>query len=112
MSDVPIHHDDLESIVSVSFPGPFVHHDVVVNGWRVPFLQARMNEDESVTLTLDRRIGVTLSPAEAENVIPFIADAVSVALGYGSHPRRETATPLENAGYPRPERVVDVNLGA
>ncbi len=22
----------------VSFPGPFKHHDVVVNGWRVPFL--------------------------------------------------------------------------
>jgi hypothetical protein len=23
----------------VDFPGPFTHHDVVVDGWRVPYLQ-------------------------------------------------------------------------
>jgi hypothetical protein len=94
--------------MNVRFPGPFEHHDVVVEGWRVPFLQAHLRGEDRIMLVLDRRMGLELSAAEAERVVPFLADAISVALGYGAHPRGDTPTPLERAPSPRPERVVDV----
>jgi hypothetical protein len=94
----------------VAFPGPFSHHDVVVDGWRVPLLQAHLLGEDRVLLVLDRRIGVELSTSEADKTIPFIADAISVALGFGGHPREDTPRPLERAAYPRPERVVYVVL--
>jgi hypothetical protein len=94
----------------VSFPGPFEHHDVVVEGWRVPFLQAHLRGEDRVQLVLDRRLGVELSTDEAERLIPFIADAIAVAMGYGSHPRGDgdPRRSLERGPYPRPERVVGV----
>ena len=94
----------------VSFPGPFTHHDVVVEGWRVPFLQAEIIGEDRVLLVLDRRLGVELSTEEAERVVPFLADAIAVASGFGAHPRGDTPTPLERAPYPRPERVADLLL--
>lgn len=95
---------------AVTFPGPFEHYDVVVEGWRVPFLQAHLQGEERVMLVLDRRLGVTLSTDEAERLVPFLADAISVALGYGAHPREDATPPLERAPYPRPERVVSIAL--
>lgn len=95
---------------AVAFPGPFEHHDVVVDGWRVPLVQAHLRGEDRVMLTLDRRLGLELSAAEAERFVPFLADAIAVALGYGSHPRGDVPRPLERAPYPRPERVVDVSL--
>jgi hypothetical protein len=77
----------------VSFPGPFKHHDVVVDGWRVPFLDAHMQGEDQVLLVLDRRLGAEFSVAEAERVIPLVADAIAVALGYGCHPREGMDTP-------------------
>lgn len=95
----------------VNFPGPFSHHDVVVDGWRVPFLHAQLGGEERVLLVLDGRLGVDLSSQEAERLVPFLADAIAVALGYGAHPRGDTPRPLERAPYPRPERVVEVSVG-
>jgi hypothetical protein len=92
----------------VSFPGPFKHHDVVVNGWRVPFLQAHLAGEDRVMLVIDRRLGAELSVEEAERVVPFVANAIAVALGYGAHPDDDTPRPLSRASYPRPERVVDL----
>lgn len=92
----------------VSFPGPFKHHDVVVNGWRVPFLQAHIAGEDRVMLVIDRRLGTELSVDEAERVVPFVANAIAVALGYGAHPDDTTPRPLPRAEYPRPERVVDL----
>jgi hypothetical protein len=103
-----MHRDDPLPSMGVRFPGPFEHHDVVVEGWRVPFLQAHLRGEDRVVLVLDRRMGLELTAAEAERVVPFIADAISVALGYGAHPRGDMPTPLERAPSPRPERVVDV----
>jgi hypothetical protein len=94
----------------VTFPGPFSHHDVVVDGWRVPFLEAQLCGEDRVQLVLDQRIGVELSTNEAERLVPFIADAISVSLGFGAHPREDTPRPLERAPYPRPERMVGVSL--
>ncbi len=89
----------------VAFPGPFTHHDVVVNGWSVPFLEAHMQGEDRVLLVLDRRLGAEYSVAEAERVIPFVADAVAVALGYGSHPRPDVEPPLDSMPHARPRRV-------
>lgn len=105
-------HDRLEeeeqSGFRVNFPGPFEHHDVVVDGWRVPIVQAHLRGEDRISLVLDRRLGLELSTAEAERVIPFLADAIAIALGYGSHPRGDARRPLERGAFPRPERVVDV----
>lgn len=90
----------------VTFPGPFEHHDVVVDGWRVPFVQAHMTPDDRVALVIDRRLSTELSIDEAERVVPFVADAIAVALGYGAHPNADTPRKPPRAPYPRPERVV------
>jgi hypothetical protein len=96
----------------VTFPGPFQHHDVVVDGWRVPFLRAYLGDDNRVTVALDRRMAShPLTLEEAERFIPFVADAIAVALGYGAHPDDRTARPLAQASYPRPERVVGLTPG-
>lgn len=91
----------------VTFPGPFQHHDVVVDGWRVPFLQAYMTAEDRISLVLDRRLGTELSVEEAERVLPFIADAISVALGYGAHPRGDMPLP-EQTPHPSPRRVHEI----
>lgn len=104
-------HDPVPDPFRVGFPGPFTHHDVVVNGWRVPFLQAHMEDGDRVLVTLDRRLGVSLSAGEAERLLPFIADCIAVAQGYGAHPDRNSTSPLERGSYPKPERVVDIALG-
>ncbi len=103
---------DLPQFGRVDFPGPFSHHDVVVDGWRVPFLHAQLGGEDRILLVLDQRISVELSANEAERLMPFIADAIAVALGYGAHPREDTPRPLERAPYPRPERMVNVTLRA
>lgn len=90
----------------VTFPGPFEHHDVVVDGWRVPFIQAHVTENNRVALVIDRRLWTELSLDEAERVVPFVADAIAVALGYGAHPNQDTSRPPTRAPYPRPEPVV------
>lgn len=100
-----------ESRFQVTFPGPLNHHEVVVTGWRVPFLHAQLGGDDRVLLVLDGRMSVEMSTDEAERFVPFLADAISVALGYGAHPREDTPRPLERAPYPRPERVVWGNFG-
>lgn len=102
--------DAISDVFRVAFPGPFEHHDVVVEGWRVPFIQAHLRGEDRVLLVLDRRLGVELSSDEAERLVPFVADAIAVAMGYGAHPRGDRQQPPERATYPRPERVIDVVL--
>ena len=53
-------------------------------------------------LVLD--LGAEFSTSEAERVIPFLADAIAVALGYGCHPR-DTADELHPSAPVRPRRV-------
>ena len=90
----------------VNFAGPFTHYDVVVDGWKVPFLQAHLSgdHDETVMLVLDDRLVLTLSREEAERVVPFIADAIAVGLGYTSHPAEDAQQPLVKQPQPRPVR--------
>jgi hypothetical protein len=94
----------------VTFPGPFQHHDVVVDGWSVPFVKAsfRSDEEDHVRLILDDRIGLDLKSAEAEKLLPFLADAIAVALGYGAHPGEESTSLPERTPHMAPRRVVRV----
>jgi len=91
----------------VSFPGPFSQHDVVVNGWKVPFLHAHPTgeNDESVMVVLDNRFAETFSVEEAERFLPFLADAIAVALGYTAHPHEDSEQPLVKQPHPRPVRM-------
>lgn len=97
----------------VSFPGPFTQHDVVVNGWKVPFLHAKPygENDEHVMLVLDNRIGESFTVDEAERFVPFIADAIAVALGYTSHPEEDAEQPLTKQPQPRPVRAHMLTTG-
>jgi hypothetical protein len=72
--------------MTVDFVGPFEHHDVVVDGHTVPFVTATPMNGGRVHLALDGRFGIDLSVADAEEIVPFIANAIAVALGYTSHP--------------------------
>lgn len=84
----------------VTFPGPFQHHDVVVNGRQVPYLRATPLDGGQVHLNLDRRLGITLSADEAERVIPFLADAIAVAAGFTCHPEASEDGPNRRHPFP------------
>ncbi len=91
----------------VNFPGPFTYHDVVLDGWKVPLVEAQPcgKNDESVMLILDRRIALTVTVEEAERFVPFLAHSIAVALGYTSHPNEDAEQPLVKQPQPRPVRV-------
>lgn len=74
---------------AVEFIGPFEHHAVVVNGWRVPFLEATPMNGGKIALSLDRRMAVDMTVEEADRLLPFMADCIAVALGYTAHPGRD-----------------------
>ena len=89
----------------VSFPGPFSQHSVVVDGWKVPLIHAQPcgDNDENVMLVIDDRLAATFTVDEAERFVPFLADAIAVALGYTCHPSGD-----ETANWnpqPRPVRT-------
>ena len=70
--------------------GPFKRFPVVVNGWTVPYLQARYivdSEPSMVWLTLDNRLSVDVPADLAGQVIGFVADAIALGMGYPCHPR-------------------------
>jgi hypothetical protein len=60
-------------------------HALIINGCRVPFLEAHLGDNGRIYLVLDDRFGLELSDAEAQAVIPFIADCIAVARGYPCH---------------------------
>jgi hypothetical protein len=95
--------DDLPSLADsrVEYVGPFESHDVVIEGRHVPFLQAAPTDGGIIDLTLDRRIGLRLTVAEAERFVPFLADAIAVGLGYTSHPDAERDGPNPRHPFPR-----------
>lgn len=90
----------VEQSFSVSFVGPFEHHDVVVNGRQVPYLRATPMDGGQVHLNLDRRLGITLSVEEAERIVPFLADAIAVASGFTSHPEAGQDGPTPRHPFP------------
>jgi hypothetical protein len=101
----------VEQAFRVDFPGPFQHHDVVVDGWSVPFIKAsfRSDDENHVRLVLDDRMVIDLTASEAERLTPFLADAIAVALGYGAHPREDMKSLPGRAPHAAPRRVVRVS---
>jgi len=97
-------HDCGMPSMRVTFPGPFSFHDVVVDGWSVPLLRASLRGEDDIRLVLDDRLVVDLTAAEADRLLPFVANAIAVALGYGAHPRAGTRElpPLIPHMAPRP----------
>jgi hypothetical protein len=101
------HHSEVGPF-RVSFPGPFRSHDVVVNGWKVPLLQASLIGEDRIDLLLDGRFALELSTDEAERLVPFLADAIAVALGFGSHPQEDAKPPIDHFPHLRPRRVTEL----
>jgi hypothetical protein len=81
----------------VDYVGPFEHHEVVVDGWQVPFLEATPLQGGRVSLTLDKRFGLDLDLADAERIVPFLANAIAVGMGYESHPDSDRV-PIRRSG--------------
>jgi hypothetical protein len=75
-------------MADVQFVGPFEEWEVVVDGWTVPYLTSRPLPGGRVSLSIDKRHRLRLDIEEAERIVPFIAEAIAVALGYSGHPRR------------------------
>jgi hypothetical protein len=81
-------------MAAVEYVGPFQYHDVCVDGWRVPYLAATPVNGGKVYVTLDHRYAIELSVADAEHIIPFIANAIAIAHGYTAHPSEDASEPL------------------
>jgi hypothetical protein len=87
--------------MAVDFIGPFEQYKVVVDGWQVPFLSAQPRTGGNVELSLDDRFGLVLDIAQAELVVPFLANAVAIAMGYASHPGEGASVPRPHPAGPR-----------
>jgi len=85
--------------------GPFQSHRVIVDGRRVPFLEAMPVNGGKISLLLDGRYALDVSVADADAFIPWIADAIAIALGYTCHPRAGKE-PLRASPFP-PDHAID-----
>jgi len=94
----------------VDFIGPFQRHEVVVNGWKVPNIDADLLPGGRVHLCLDNRFGIDLTVDEANRLVPFLADCIAVAMGYTAHPQ-EDHDPIPLPPFVRMNRLDDVPRG-
>jgi len=85
--------------------GPIESRRVIVDGRRVPFLEAALVPGGKISLLLDGRYGLDVPVADADAFIPWIADAIAIALGYTCHPRAGKE-PLRASPFP-PDHVID-----
>jgi len=90
---------------SYEITGPFQVRKVLVDGRAVPFLEACPLAGGKISLLLDGRYALDISVADADAFIPWIADAIAVAMGYTCHPRpgRE---PIRSSPFP-PNHAID-----
>lgn len=96
-------------MAEVQFVGPFEEWEVVVDGWTVPYLTCRPLPGGGVSLLIEKRYRLRLDEDEAERFLPFIANAIAVALGYSGHPQRDWDEP--RAGH-RMHKISPLLLGA
>lgn len=101
MSDVPV--------AAFELIGPFEHHDVVVDGHRVPHLEAAPINGGRIWLSLDRRIALDVEVADADRLIPFLADCIAVGMGYTAHPRASEGMtePIRRPPFPKMTELGD-----
>jgi hypothetical protein len=93
-------------MAEVEYVGPFKEWEVVVDGRRVPHVTAVPLSGGKVRLVLDNRFGLVLDVAMANKVVPFLADAIAVAMGYTCHPRPRHKRPRKRIPFPRMHSVV------
>jgi hypothetical protein len=98
-----------ELMAEVQYVGPFEEWEVVVDGWTVPYLTCRPLPEGGVSLLIEKRYRLRLDDEEAERVLPFIANAIAVALGYSGHPERNWEEP--RAGH-RMHKISPLVLGS
>ncbi len=79
----------------VALHGPYDEHRVTVDSWTVPFVTASPMNGGRVNLSLDQRYGLVLTVAELDRFMPFLADAIAIALGYTCHPRSGWKAPKQ-----------------
>ncbi|HEX8082420.1 MAG TPA: hypothetical protein VF557_19590 [Jatrophihabitans sp.] len=88
--------------MGVEIIGPFKSHAVVVNGYRVPYLDACPTEGGKVLLTLDNRYMIEVPVSDLDWLVQFIANCLAVGAGYTCHPGTEGAPePIRRTGYGR-----------
>lgn len=75
--------------VEVEYVGPFETTDIVIDGRRVPHLEAQLRPGGIVSVIADGRFALDLSVEEAERVVPFLANTIAIAMGYTCHPRAD-----------------------
>jgi len=84
--------------------GPFESHRVIVDGRRVPFLEALPVNGGKISLLLDSRYAIDIPVADAGAFIPWIADCIAVAMGYTCHPR-SGMEPMRSSPFPPDHRI-------
>jgi hypothetical protein len=87
-------------MTTVEIVGPLNRRVLVINGRRVPYLEASLRPGGVVTLRLDDRLVLDVAVADFDRVAKFVADCIAVASGYTSHPRPE-AEPVPRSLFPR-----------
>lgn len=104
---------DISPGYGVTFAGPFVEeYRVVIEGREIPHLTAYPSKDgATISLLLDRRLGIEGTPEEVAKWAHFVANAMAVSAGFawlGADDKyRPFATPVRGIDPPRPQlRVV------
>jgi hypothetical protein len=92
------------AVSTYQITGPFETHWVLLEGRRVPFLQAAQADGGIIRLTLDERYDLDVAVADADRIIPFIADCIAVAMGYTCHPRA-SGEPVRSNPFPPCHRI-------
>jgi hypothetical protein len=100
--------DEFPQIESrIQLRGPYDTSIITVDGRKIPFLEAEPVIGGRIDLTLDSRFGLVLTLDEFERFVPFLADAIAIALGYTCHPRIGWEGPVKRTEFPR---ISDLNL--
>lgn len=97
---------------TLEYVGPFDVTEVVIDGWKVPYLTAHKDAEGVVrSLSLDHRYAFDLPPAdpdrpyEADVIVTFIAECIAVAAGYTCHPTADMTEPNRRTPYVRMNRI-------
>ena len=68
-------------MVSAKIVGPFENYNLVVDGYSVPFVEARENDGGTVTFIVDNRLAWTIPVAAFEDVAHLVATVYAIGVG-------------------------------
>lgn len=75
--------------MSVEIVGPFQERRLVINGWRVPMMEAVECDGGTFNLIIDNRLALHVDAVHFDRVAQFVADVIGVCFGYGAHPNSD-----------------------